>query len=174
MAVPASRNLRITTGVLLLFGGLAAIVFPFISALAVTIGFGAVALAAGVSQLLRVGAAADGRGKAFRLLSALLYLGGGLFVLLFPLDSTFSLTLFIGALLVIEGVMELASAASHNDAARNLVVVDGVITCLLGGLVLAEWPSDTLWAMGTLFGVALMISAFRMFSTSDGDAAAAG
>ena len=74
MAVPASGNLRITTGVLLLFGGLAAIVFPFISALAVTIGFGAVALAAGVSQLLRVGAAADGRGKAFRLLSALLYL----------------------------------------------------------------------------------------------------
>ena len=60
MAVPASRNLRVTTGVLLLLGGLAAIVFPFISALAVTIGFGAVALAAGVSQLLRVGAAADG------------------------------------------------------------------------------------------------------------------
>ena len=48
MAVPASRNLRVTTGVLLLLGGLAAIVFPFISALAVTIGFGAVALAAGV------------------------------------------------------------------------------------------------------------------------------
>ena len=94
------------------------------------------------------------------------------FVLLFPLDSTFSLTLFIGALLVIEGVMELASAASSNDAARNLVLVDGLITCLLGGLVLAEWPSDTLWAIGTLFGVALMISAFRMFTSAGGDGGA--
>ena len=165
MAVPASRNLRVTTGVLLLLGGLAAIVFPFISALAVTIGFGAVALAAGVSQLLRVGAAADGRGKAFRLLSALLYLGGGLFVLLFPLDSTFSLTLFIGALLVIEGVMELASAASHNDAARNLVLVDGVITSLLGLLLLLEWPSDSTWALGTLFGVGLLMTALNLFRT---------
>ena len=65
-------------------------------------------------------------------------------------------------------------AASHNDAARNLVLVDGVITCLLGGLVLAEWPSDTLWAIGTLFGVALMISALRMFTTPGGDGASAG
>ena len=63
MAVPSSRNLRITTGVLLLLGGFAAIVFPFISALAVTIGFGAVALAAGISQLLRIGAAADARAR---------------------------------------------------------------------------------------------------------------
>ena len=54
------------------------------------------------------------------------------------------------------------------------MLVDGVITCLLGGLVLAEWPSDTLWAIGTLFGVALMISAFRMFTTPGGDGAAAG
>ena len=54
------------------------------------------------------------------------------------------------------------------------MLVDGVITCLLGGLVLAEWPSDTLWAIGTLFGVALMISALRMFTTPGGDGASAG
>jgi uncharacterized membrane protein HdeD (DUF308 family) len=34
-------------------------------------------------------------------------------------------------------------------------------------LVLAEWPTDTLWAIGTFFGVALFISAFRMFSAGD-------
>ena len=168
MAVPASRSLRITTGVLLLLAGLASIVFPFLSALALTIGFGAVAVVAGTSQLLRLGAIDDGRAKLFRLLSALLYLVGGIFVLLYPLDSSFSLTLLLGALLLVEAVMELAAAATASGPARSAVLADGVITGLLGVLVLAEWPTDTLWVMGTLFGVALFISAFRMFSGADG------
>ncbi|MEB3176160.1 MAG: DUF308 domain-containing protein [Synechococcus sp.] len=167
MAVPANRNLRITTGVLLVLAGLASIVFPFISALALTIGFGAVAVVAGVSQLLRLGAAGGSSARLFRLLSALLYLGGGVFVLLFPLDSSFSLTLFIGALLVVEAVMELAAAATAAGPARATVLLDGVVTAILGVLVLAEWPSDTLWVIGTLFGVALFLSAFRMFAPAD-------
>ena len=115
MAVPSSRNLRITTGVLLLLAGMASIVFPFLSAIALTIGFGSVAVVAGVSQLTRLGAGDDGRSKLFRLLSALLYLGGGLFVLVYPLDSSFSLTLFLGALLLVEAVMELAAAAAASS-----------------------------------------------------------
>lgn len=167
MAVPANRNLRITTGVLLVLAGLASIVFPFISALALTIGFGAVAVVAGVSQLLRLGAAGGSSARLFRLLSALLYLGGGVFVLLFPVDSSFSLTLFIGALLVVEAVMELAAAATAAGPARATVLLDGVVTAILGVLVLAEWPTDTLWVIGTLFGVALFLSAFRMFAPAD-------
>ena len=172
MAVPPTRTLRLITGVLLLLAGFASIVFPFLSAAAVTVTFGAVAVVAGVTQLLRLGGAPDLKGKIFRGLTALLYLLGGLFVLFFPLDSTFSLTLFVGALLVVEGVTELAAAAAASGPARNLVLLDGVITCLLGGMVLVEWPSDTLWVIGTFFGVALWFSSFRMFASApEGEAA---
>ena len=167
MAVPANQNLRITTGVLLVLAGLASIVFPFVSALALTMGFGAVAVVAGVSQLLRLGAIEGSSARLFRLLSALLYLGAGLYALLFPLDSSFSLTLFLGALLVVEAVMELAAAAAASGPARVTVLLDGVVTGVLGLLVLAEWPTDTLWVIGTLFGVALFLSAFRMFAPTD-------
>jgi uncharacterized membrane protein HdeD (DUF308 family) len=126
-----------------------------------------VAVMAGVSQLLRIGAAADGRAKLFRVLAGVLYLVGGGFVLIFPLGSTFSLTLSIGALLLMEGVTELAGAASAADSARNVLLVDGLITCLLGGMVLLEWPSDSLWVIGTLFGVGLLISAFRLLFSSE-------
>jgi membrane protein HdeD len=169
MAVPSSNGLRIVTALLLLVAGAASIVFPFLSAAAVTILFGAVAMAAGVSQLLRFGAASDLGAKIFRLLSALLYVVGGIYVLLFPVDSTFSITLFLGVLLVVEGVMELAAAAAAAGPARNLVLLDGIITCLLGGMVLVEWPSDTVWVIGTLFGMALLFSAFRMFASSGGE-----
>ncbi len=169
MAVPSSNGLRIVTALLLLVAGAASIVFPFLSAAAVTLVFGAVAMAAGVSQLLRFGAASDLGAKLFRLLSALLYVVGGIYVLLFPVDSTFSITLFLGVLLVVEGVMELAAAAAAAGPARSLVLLDGIITCLLGGMVLAEWPSDTVWVIGTLFGMALLFSAFRMFASSGGE-----
>ena len=77
-----------------------------------------------------------------------------------------------GALLVVEGVTELAAAAAASGPARNLVLLDGVITCLLGGMVLVEWPSDTLWVIGTFFGVALLFSSFRMFASApEGEAA---
>jgi uncharacterized membrane protein HdeD (DUF308 family) len=88
-------------------------------------------------------------------------------VLIFPLGSTFSLTIPIRALLLMEGVTELAGAASASDSARNLLLVDGLITCLLGGLVVLEWPSDSLWVIGTLFGVGLLISAFRLLFSSE-------
>lgn len=169
MAVPSSNGLRIVTALLLLVAGAASIVFPFLSAAAVTLVFGAVAVAAGVSQLLRFGAASDLGAKIFRLLSALLYVVGGIYVLLFPVDSTFSITLFLGVLLVVEGVTELAAAAAAAGPARSLVLLDGIITCLLGGMVLVEWPSDTLWVVGTLFGVALLFSAFRLFASSGGE-----
>lgn len=169
MAVPSSNGLRIVTALLLLVAGAASIVFPFLSAAAVTLVFGAVAVAAGVSQLLRFGAAIDLGAKIFRLLSALLYVVGGIYVLLFPVDSTFSITLFLGVLLVVEGVTELAAAAAAAGPARNLVLLDGIITCLLGGMVLVEWPSDTVWVIGTLFGMALLFSAFRMFASSGGE-----
>jgi len=37
--------------------------------------------------------------------------------------------------------------------------VDGLVTALLGGLLVAEWPSDSLWAVGTLFGISLFVTA---------------
>ena len=77
-------------------------------------------------------------------------------------DSEISLTLFAGVLLLVEGVMELAAGASASGSARGMVIVDGVITTILGTLLVVQWPSDSLWALGTLFGAALMVSALNL------------
>jgi uncharacterized membrane protein HdeD (DUF308 family) len=72
--------------------------------------------------------------------------------------------LFVGLLLIFEGVMELAAAAASQGEARGLVLMDGVVTAILGGLLVAEWPSDSLWAVGTLFGISLFFSGFRLLT----------
>ena len=158
-------NSRRIAAVLLVIAAIAAILLPFASATLLTIGIGGIAFAAGIGQFLRLGEESNSQGKLFRVLSALLYIGGSIFILIDPIDSEVSLTLFAGILLLVEGVMELASGASASGPAGGLSLVDGILTSLIGVLLVLEWPSDSLWALGTLFGVALFTSALKLFSS---------
>ena len=47
------------------------------------------------------------------------------------------------------------------------MLADGLVTALLGGLLVAEWPSDSLWAVGTLFGISLFFTGFRLLTAED-------
>ena len=164
LTAPASPRLRWLTAALLFAGAGLSLVLPFVSATFLTVLLGSAALVAAVSQFLRLGGEPDTRGKVFRALSGVLYLIGGLSCLVFPIQSTISLTLFVGALLATEGVMELAAAATQQLPARGLVLLDGIVTAVLGGMLIAQWPSDSLWAIGTLFGISLGFSAVNLLT----------
>ena len=158
-------NSRRIAAVLLVIAAIAAILLPFASATLLTIGIGGIAFAAGIGQFLRLGDESNSQGKLFRVLSGLLYTGGAIFILIDPIDSEVSLTLFAGILLLVEGVMELASGASASGPAGGLSIVDGILTSLIGVLLVVEWPFGSLWALGTLFGVALFTSALKLFTS---------
>ena len=163
----SSTTLRRIAAVLLFLAAGASIALPFLSATALALSIGVIAAVAGVTQLLRIGQAQDAKGVVFRALSGLFYLVAGIWVVAYPVESEVSLTLFVGLLLLFEGVMELAAAAASAAQARGLVLADGLVTALLGGMLVAEWPSDSLWAVGTLFGISLFLSGFRLLTTSE-------
>ena len=58
-----------------------------------------------MSQLLRLGQD-QSSGKLFRLLAALLYIGGALFILIDPIEGEISLTPFAGVVVLVEGIMD--------------------------------------------------------------------
>jgi uncharacterized membrane protein HdeD (DUF308 family) len=166
LSAPTSPTLRWVTAGLLFLAAALCLTLPFVSATLLTIALGGVAIAAGISQLLRLTSADDSRSKVFRGISGVLYVGGGIGLVLFPIASTVSLTLFIGFLLAIEGVMELAAAAAGPVPARGLVLLDGIVTSVLGGMLIVEWPSDSVWAIGTLFGFALAFSGVNLLTAT--------
>jgi uncharacterized membrane protein HdeD (DUF308 family) len=169
VSVTTSPALRWGAAILLFIAAGLAIALPFVSATLLTIAIGGVAIAAGIAQLLRL-TGGDASSKLFRLLSALLYLGGGVWTLANPVGSEVSLTLFVGFLLAFEGVMELASAAAGQGQARGLVLLDGIVTAILGVMLIAQWPSDSLWAIGTLFGIGLAFSAVNLITAPEAPA----
>jgi uncharacterized membrane protein HdeD (DUF308 family) len=65
----------------------------------------------------------------------------------------------LAALFVIEGVLNVVlffkMRPLHGSA---WLLIDGLVTLGLGGLIYAQWPSSSVWAIGILVGVSLMIS----------------
>ena len=42
------------------------------------------------------------------------------------------------------------------------MVLDGLLSAGIGLLLVLEWPSDSVWALGTLFGITLFSSALKL------------
>ena len=166
----SSNRQRQLAAALLILGSVAAILLPFISATLLTLALGGIAFSAGVSQLLRLGQG-NAPGKLFRVLSALLYIGGAIFILIDPIEGEISLTLFAGVVVLFEGIMELAAGATSKGPMAGLVLLDGLLSAGIGLLLVLEWPSDSVWALGTLFGITLLSSAFKLLQQPGGEVA---
>ena len=165
-----SNRQRQLAAALLILGAVAAILLPFISATLLTLALGGIAFSAGVSQLLRLGQG-NAPGKLFRVLSSLLYIGGAIFILIDPIEGEISLTLFAGVVVLFEGIMELAAGATSKGPMAGLVLLDGLLSAGIGLLLVLEWPSDSVWALGTLFGITLLSSAFKLLQQPGGEVA---
>ena len=164
----SSERQRQLAAALLILGAVAAILLPFISATLLTLALGGIAFSAGVSQLLRLGQD-QATGRLFRLLSALLYIGGALFILIDPIEGEISLTLFTGVVVLVEGIMELAAGARSTAPMAGMVLLDGLLSAGIGLLLVLEWPSDSVWALGTLFGITLFSSALKLLQKPSGE-----
>ena len=76
-----------------------------------------------------------------------------------PLAGLAWLTLVLATFLMIEAALEFVLYFNIRHRARSgWVLVDAIITLLLGILIWAHWPVSSGWAIGTLIGVSLIFS----------------
>ena len=146
-------------GMLLLLFGFAVIMFPVAGTFAVEILFGIVLLFAGLTQVILAFQARRWGGFLLTLLAGLLYLVVGLLFLLYPLGGMITLTLLLGLALIIGGIFKIGLAFKIKPANYSgWLTFDGLLSLLLGALILGGWPSDAIWVIGLLFGIDLLFS----------------
>jgi len=148
-------------GIVFIALGALAIIEPAVAGLAVTILVGWVLLFAGAAHLV----AAFGGGGAGRtmwqLLVAVIYIAGGLYLLTHPQMGLGALTLYLAIILMMEAVLEVvAYFATRGEGGSAWRLVNAAVTLFLGGLIWIHWPSSSVWAIGTLVGVNLMMTGF--------------
>jgi uncharacterized membrane protein HdeD (DUF308 family) len=146
-------------GILMLICGFLAIGIPFASGIGVAIVIGWLLLISAVWHLLFGVRAGGVGGVLWQILLAIAYGAAGLMILLYPLAGLAWLTLVLATFLLIEAVLEFVLFFNIRGRTNaGWVLVDAIITLVLGILIWAQWPSSSGWAIGTLVGVSLIFS----------------
>ena len=92
-------------------------------------------------------------------LLGVLYIIAGFVTFQNPLLAAVLLTLILGASLVVSGIMRIFLAFSmKRETPWIWVALSGVITLLLGVLILLRWPVSSLYILGLFLGIDLIMA----------------
>lgn len=152
-------NGSLLIGILLIVLGIIGIVLPVASTIFAETWFALILIAAGAAKLVYAFRTRDQGGFVWKILLSLLYVATGLMLFVYPRTGILTLTLLLGSFLVTEGVFELILAFRLRPQ-RNWtwVLVDGIVTLLLGAFIWFQWPFDAQWLLGTLVGASILFT----------------
>jgi uncharacterized membrane protein HdeD (DUF308 family) len=92
-------------------------------------------------------------------LLGVLYIIAGFVTFENPLLAAVLLTLMLGASLIASGIMRLFLAFSmKRETPWIWIALSGVITLLLGLLILARWPINSVYILGLFLGIDLIMA----------------
>ena len=143
-------------GVLTAALGVVALSTVVLSTIASVVILGVFMIVAGAVEVA-VGMRARGAGwKATWVVVGLLYILSGAFALAQPLMAATVFTLFIGAALLATGVVRVVAGFGMTHGPKGMVILAGIVTALLGILIVAGWPASSLVVLGTFLGIDLL------------------
>ena len=90
------------------------------------------------------------------LLNAAFALVVGLMLLRNPLAGSLVMTLLMALYFLVAGSFRIITAMTVQMTGSGWMLVDGIITLILGILVWAQWPVAGLWVIGLFIGVNLI------------------
>jgi len=157
--VRSASTLSILWGVSLIILGMLAVGSPFIAAVAVNVFIAWLIVLAGVVHLTVAFHTREAGSLIWRLLVGLAYVFFGVYLIAHPALGVVSLTLVLASLFLVEGILNMVSYFRIRSLrGSSWVLIDGIVTLLLGLMIYAQWPSSSAWAIGTLVGVSMILS----------------
>lgn len=157
--IPLRRNWGwlMAAGIALVILGVLGLGAVTLLSIASAIWFGAMIFVGGVIVLIDAFRQQGWKSRLLHLLIGVLYIAVGVLTFMNPIVATASLTLLAGAALVATGVLRLIVAFQNKELPSwGWIAFSGVLSLLLGGLILLRWPESSLWVLGTFFAVELI------------------
>ncbi|QEL23422.1 HdeD family acid-resistance protein [Bosea sp. F3-2] len=157
--IPLRRNWGwlLAEGIVLVILGVLGLGAVALLSLASAIWFGAMIFVGGIVVLIDAFRHQGWKSRLWHILIGVLYVAVGVMTFVNPLVATASLTLLAGAALVATGVLRLVMAFQNRELPYwGWVAFSGVLSLLLGGMILAQWPASSLWVLGTFLAIELI------------------
>ncbi len=162
--LPPTEQLRanwgwfLALGVLALLAGFAALAIEGFATLVSVVTIGVMVGIVGVVEIV-LGFRARGWGQAlYWEISGLFYIAVGIFAWAEPVQASVVITLLLGAGLLAAGIVRLVSGFGHHDRMRGPLILSGLVTGLLGLIIVIGWPSNSLFVIGLLLGIELIFT----------------
>lgn len=144
-------------GIVLIILGVIGLGAVALLSLASAIWFGAMIFVGGIVVLIDAFRHQGWKSRLWHILIGVAYVAVGVMTFVNPLVATASLTLLAGAALVATGVLRLIVAFQNRELPYwGWVAFSGVLSLLLGGMILAQWPGSSLWVLGTFLAIELI------------------
>jgi uncharacterized membrane protein HdeD (DUF308 family) len=157
--VRKASTVSVLWGVLLIVFGMVAVGLPLLAAVAVNALVAWLIILAGIVHLMVAFRAHGAGSRIWKLLVGVAYVCFGGYLVARPLLGIASLTLLLASLFLIEGILNIVLYVKMRPIhGSNWVLIDGIVTLLLGLMIYMQWPSSSAWAIGTLVGVSMIIS----------------
>ncbi|MBI2824576.1 MAG: HdeD family acid-resistance protein [Planctomycetia bacterium] len=145
-------------GILLILAGTVAIGHSFMATVVAVKLLGFLLLIAGGAQIVSSFWAGRWSGFLLSLLAGILYVVVGGMMVARTLESGLALTLLIGAFFLVGGIFRIVAAMTLRLHHWGWMLLNGVVTALLGLLVLAEWPDSALYIIGLFIGIDMLFN----------------
>ncbi len=155
-------------GLIMIVLGILAIGEPMVASVAVALFAGWLFLFSGIVGLAGVFTAHRVPGFWWGLLTALLGIAIGIYLIWRPLAGVVTLTLAVAIYFGAQGITQLITAIAQRNMLRSWgwVVFGGIVNILLAAIIISGFPGTAEWTLGLLFGINLLMWGFSLVMTA--------
>lgn len=146
-------------GLVLIILGALAIYFTTASTLLSVVLIGILLFVAGIVVIMDSFQFWWGKWKGFTLhfLMGLIYFIAGILLFSGPIAGAISLTLFLGIFFLVIGTIRIIYSVAVRFPEWGWNLFGGILSLILGILILAEWPQSSLFVLGLFIGIDLIV-----------------
>ncbi|MEW4490164.1 HdeD family acid-resistance protein [Thalassoglobus sp. JC818] len=149
-------------GILLVAVGTVALGASVFTSLATMVFIGWLMIGGGIVQALHSFTVKNWGGFFIDLLTGILYVVVGFLIVAHPAETGIALTLLIAMFLIFGGVFRIAVSLMHQFPNWGWVLLNGVISLILGILIWRQWPVSGLWVIGMFVGIDMMFNGWSL------------
>jgi uncharacterized membrane protein HdeD (DUF308 family) len=167
-ALRAHRWWFLALGIVMVICGSIAIGWACITTVTVAVAwlFGFLMLGSGIAEIINAFWVGRWSGTVAHLILGALYTLVGFMIIDQPENAAVQLTLLIALFLIISGIFRIIYAISERFAGWTWVMLNGLVTFLLGLLIYKQWPSSSLWVIGLFVGIDLILNGWAWIMLS--------
>jgi uncharacterized membrane protein HdeD (DUF308 family) len=151
-------------GIALAVLGAVALSFSIFTTFASIVLLGMLLFACAAVQLAHAFSHSQTHGFWGPLFTAILYGVGSFLVLKNPAAGALAITFFLAPLFMVSGIQKMVFALSLQFPQWGWLFVNGIVAFTVGILIFNQLPSASLWVVGTLIGVEIVVAGISMIA----------